>query len=374
VTPVPPDPRADPPALLAVPDKFRGTASAGQVCGAIARGAASQGWTARHVPLSDGGEGFLDTFGELGGRRETTEVEGPLGEPVPATWLLAGSLAVIEMAQASGLVLAGGAEGNDVMRASTRGTGELIVAAARAVSAGPGATVVVGLGGSATTDGGLGALTAVQAAGGLDGLGGVGGVTLIGACDVDIGFVEAAAEFAPQKGATEAQVAELGARLSALADRYRRDLGIDVRNVPGAGAAGGMGGAIVALGGRLRSGYQVVRELLHLDAVMGGSSLVVTGEGALDAMSFRGKVVGSVLADAAGLGVPALVVVGRATPDGWREAERHAGHVVSLVDRFGEDRALADTETCVEQAVGEYLDSSHRTAGHSPPDTGGSGK
>lgn len=368
MTPVPPDLRTDPPALLAVPDKFRGTASAGQVCGAIARGAASRGWTARHVPLSDGGEGFLDTFEELGGRRETTTVEGPLGGPVEATWLQAGGLAVIEMAQASGLALAGGAEGNDAMRASTRGTGELIVAAARAVSAGPDATVVVGLGGSATTDGGLGAVTAVQAAGGLD------DVALIGACDVDIGFVEAAAEFAPQKGATEGQVAELGARLSALADRYRRDLGVDVRDVPGAGAAGGMGGAIVVLGGRLRSGYQVVRELLDLDVVMGESSLVVTGEGALDAMSFRGKVVGSVLADAVGLGVPVLVVVGRATPDGWREAERHAGQVVSLTDRFGEDRALADTEACVQEAVGEYLDSHHRAAGHSPPDNGGAGK
>jgi glycerate 2-kinase len=347
---VPSDLRSDPPALLAVPDKFRGTASAGQVCGAIVRAAASHGWTAHHVPLSDGGEGFLDTFEELGGRRETTEVEGPLGRPVPATWLHAGSLAVIEMAQASGLVLAGGAEGNDVMRASTRGTGELIVAAARAVSASPGATVVVGLGGSATTDGGLGAVTAVQAARGL------GGVSLIGACDVDIGFVEAAAEFAPQKGATEEQVAELGARLSALADGYRRDLGVDVRDVPGAGAAGGMGGAIVALGGRLRSGYQVVKELLDLDVVMGRTSLVVTGEGALDAMSFRGKVVGSVLADAESLGVPALVVVGRSTADGLRQAHQHAGHVVSLTDRFGEGRALTDTGACIEEAVGEYLD------------------
>ncbi len=350
MTPVPPDPRADPPALLAVPDKFRGTASAGQVCGAIARATVSHGWAARRVPLSDGGEGFLDTFEELGGRRETTRVEGPLGRPVPATWLHAGSLAVVEMAQASGLALVGGAEGNDAMRASTRGTGELMVAAARAVSGRPGATVVVGLGGSATTDGGLGALTAVQAAGGL------GEVALVGACDVDIGFVEAAAEFGPQKGATGAEVAELATRLSALADRYRRDLGVDVGDVPGAGAAGGLGGAIVALGGRLRSGYQVVKELLGVDVVMGQTSLVVTGEGALDAMSFRGKVVGSVLADAAGLGVPALVVVGRATPGGREEAERQAGHVVSLTDRFGSGRALTDTEACVEEAVGEYLD------------------
>ena len=122
---------------------------------------------------------------------------------------------------------------------------------------------MVGLGGSATTDGGLGALTAVREAGGL------GGVELVGACDVDIGFVEAAREFAPQKGATGAQVVELEDRLRSLAERYRRELGVDVLDVPGAGAAGGMGGAIVALGGRLRSGFQVVEEALDLDSVMG---------------------------------------------------------------------------------------------------------
>ncbi len=366
---------ADVPLVLAVPDKFRGTATAGEVCEAIARGASARGWSTRAVPLSDGGEGFLDTFAELGGDRVTTVVEGPLGAPVEATWLSADGVAVIEMARASGLALAGGAEGNDVMGASTRGTGQLVVAASRAVaSAGsadaagttdPGpagdaspatpprsgrrGTVVVGLGGSATTDGGLGALTAVREAGGL------GGAELVGACDVDIGFVEAAREFAPQKGATGAQVVELEDRLRSLAERYRRELGVDVLDVPGAGAAGGMGGAIVALGGRLRSGYQVVEEALDLDSVMGQSSLVVTGEGSLDAMSFRGKVVGSVLAAAGRLGVPALVVAGRVSSEGWREAERRGAHVVSLSDRFGEDRSVSDTAVCVEKTVEEYL-------------------
>ena len=109
------------PLVLAVPDKFRGTATAGEVCEAIARGASARGWSTRAVPLSDGGEGFLDTFAELSGDRVTTVVEGPLGAPVEATWLSADGVAVIEMARASGLVLAGGAEGNDVMGASTRG-------------------------------------------------------------------------------------------------------------------------------------------------------------------------------------------------------------------------------------------------------------
>lgn len=335
------------PLLLAVPDKFRGTATAGQVSAAIARGASAQGWSTRQAPLSDGGEGFLDTFAELGGELVVTTVEGPLGSPVEATWLLAGDTAAIEMARASGLLLAGGATGNDVMGASTRGTGELMVTAARAV--GPGGTVVVGLGGSATTDGGLGALTVVQAAGGL------GGVSLIGACDVDIGFVEAAHEFAPQKGASEAQVRLLEDRLAEVAERYRRDLGVDVAAVPGTGAAGGMGGAIVALGGRLQSGYEVVSHLLGLQDVMVRSSLVVTGEGALDSMSFRGKVVGSVLVAAGQLGVPALVIAGRVSPEGWSGARRLGGHVVSLVDRFGVDRAGTDTTACVETVVGEYV-------------------
>ena len=134
------------------------------------------------------------------------------------------------------------------------------------------ATIVVGLGGSATTDGGAGALEVIEAAGGL------GDVELVGACDVDVGFVEAATRFGPQKGAGPDQIAELEARLESMARRYEDTYGVDVRSVEGAGAAGGFGGAIVALGGRLRSGYEVVADLLGLAELMRESRLVVTGE------------------------------------------------------------------------------------------------
>ena len=119
------------PTLLAAPDKFRGTITAAQAAEAIAAAGSARGWKVRQVPLSDGGEGFLDALSSLGGTRRQVEVEGPLGAPVTAQWLQVGNLAVIEMAQASGLMLAGGAQGNDAWSATTRGTGELIVAAAR---------------------------------------------------------------------------------------------------------------------------------------------------------------------------------------------------------------------------------------------------
>ena len=202
------------PAILAAPDKFRGTVTARQVAASVSRGASPLGWSVRELPLSDGGEGLLDALAGLGGTLESVEVAGPLGDPVEAVWLRIGNLAVVEMAQASGLALVGGAEGNDALRATTRGTGQLITAAAHALAADSGGTIVVGLGGSATTDGGLGALEVIEAAGGL------GSVELVGACDVGVGFIEAAARFGPQKGATPDQVVELEARLEAVARRY----------------------------------------------------------------------------------------------------------------------------------------------------------
>ena len=363
------------PTLLAAPDKFRGTVTAQQVAASISRAASPLGWSVRQLPLADGGEGLLDVLVGLGGALESVEVEGPLGDPVDAVWLRKGDLAVVEMAQASGLALVGGAAGNDAVRATTRGTGQLLLAAARGLSQGrssaPGrppegperedrgtaATVVVGLGGSATTDGGLGALEVIEAAGGL------GPVALVGACDVGVGFVEAASRFGPQKGATPAQVVELEARLEATAEQYEDRYGIDVRSIDGAGAAGGLGGAIVALGGRLRSGYEVVTEVLGFRDLLEHSQLVVTGEGALDATSLMGKVVGSVLADASEADVPVLVVAGRASPETVAEVEGSGATVVSLSERFGAERALADTARCIEQAVVEYLAGGGRRIG-----------
>ncbi|HEV3280967.1 MAG TPA: glycerate kinase [Acidimicrobiales bacterium] len=340
--------------VLAAPDKFRGTVTARQAAEAIAHGCPAS-WSVKQIPLSDGGEGLLEVLGVLGGERERTEVEGPLGEPVVAEWLLAGRVAVVEMARASGLLLAGGAEGNDAVAATTRGTGELIHAAALALDhPPPGADrgrVIVGLGGSATTDGGLGALRAVEEAGGL------GTVELVGACDVNVGFFEAVTRFARQKGATDEQMDELAARFDSVAGLYRRDYGLEVGEVAGAGAAGGLGAAIVALGGSLRSGYEVVTELLAFRPTLAASSVVVTGEGALDATSFAGKAVGSVVLDAADVGVPCLVVAGRTTDEAVEMAVSHGARVVSLSRRYGDERARSDTARCIAAAVSEYLES-----------------
>ena len=218
------------PRCLAAPDKFRGTVTAGEVAASIARGASPLGWSVHEVPLSDGGEGLLEALAGLDGTIEGIEVEGPLGPPVDAAWLRIGNLAVVEMAQASGLALAGGAEGKRSRGCRpTAGTGQLIMAAARALadrsgspgppvgaaeagrSGGSGRTIVVGLGGSATTDGGAGAVEFIEEAGGL------GDVALVGACDVDVGFVEAAERFGPQKGAGPDQIAVLKHRLEAVA-------------------------------------------------------------------------------------------------------------------------------------------------------------
>ncbi len=287
-------------------------------------------------------------------------VTGPLGPPVTAAWLRGPDRCVIEMAQASGLALAGGPSGNRPMEATTRGTGQLLVAAARALSAagstsGPDRSppvIIVGLGGSATTDGGLGALEVVEDAVGL------GQVELVAACDVEVGFLDAARVFAPQKGATPEQVSELTERLDRLADQYEERFGVDVRDLPGAGAAGGLGGAVVALGGRLEPGYRVVAELVGLGRVLQQADLVITGEGALDATSFTGKVVGGVLGDASAIGVPVLVIVGRATADAVDLAGGSGARVISLTDRFGEARAHRDTVGCMEEAVTRALEAS----------------
>ena len=320
----------------------------------MARGAAALGWSVRQVPLSDGGEGLLDALAGPDDVRERVEVEGPLGRPVTAEWLRIGDVAVVEMAQASGLALAGGAEGNDPMGATTRGTGQLIVAAARRIAGMPArrhaGTVVVGLGGSATTDGGLGALSAIEEAGGL------GDVELVGACDVVVGFLQAPSRFGPQKGADPAQVRELEGRLDDLARTLEGRYGVDVRDVAGTGAAGGLGGAIVALGGRLRSGYEVVSELVGLSAALSSSQMVMTGEGAFDATSLLGKVVGSVLGEATRVGDSGSGHRRPGDPRGRRGGPCR-GRIGGVVDRAVRSRngPVGDTTRCIEQAVAECL-------------------
>jgi glycerate 2-kinase len=325
--------------VVAAPDKLRGTATAAEAAAAVARAARSAGWRCDEVPVADGGEGTLDA---LGGPNRTAVVTGPLGDPVEAPWRLSRDRAVVEMARASGLALVGGADGNDAVAASTSGTGELI---ATAVEKGA-RHVIVGMGGSATTDGGLGALRS------LEPLKRLAGVELVVACDVRTTFLDAATVFAPQKGATPAQVELLRRRLERLAQLYAEEYGCDVLDVAGAGAAGGLAGGLLCAGARLVEGFDVVADELELADRVEEADLVVTAEGFLDEQSFEGKVVGGVAEMAAAADVPCLAVVGEVVegvdlPDGLE--------VVSLVDRFGEDRARADTAGCIEEVVAERL-------------------
>jgi glycerate kinase len=308
--------------LLAAPDKFRGTLTAREAAAAIAAGAERAGWTADELPLADGGEGTLDV---LGGWNRRTLVTGPLDRPVEAAWRLeADGTALIEAAQACGLTLAGGPEENDPLRATSRGVGELI---ATALAEGA-SRVVVCVGGVASTDGGVGAVSALPPK--------LPPIDV--ACDVEARFLDAADVFAPQKGATPEQVRILRERLARL----------DVPDLPGAGAAGGLAGGLAALGARLLPGFDLVAERLGLREHLAEADLVVTGEGLVDATSLTGKVVGRVLDRARAVQIETLVVAGDVAPGSPIDA-------ISLVARYGPERALTEPADCVTEAVATAL-------------------
>jgi glycerate 2-kinase len=344
------------PVAVVCPDKFRGSLTAPEAAAALARGLERAGFDdVRRVPLADGGDGTLDVLlGVRGGSRRTVRVTGPLGDPVDAAYgVLPDGTAVIEMAAASGLALVAGR--NDPLAASTRGTGELIAAAARAGAR----RVLVCLGGSATTDGGLGAVTALNWS--------LAGLEVTVACDVTTPFLAAAEEFAPQKGATRAQVALLARRLARVAEEYRTRRGVDVTQIVGAGAAGGLAGGLAALGATLAPGFEVVAAAAGLADALDGADLVVTGEGRFDASSLRGKVVGGVLDWAAEVGVArTAVVAGQVGPElRARGAVPGDPLVLALTDRVwqaGEAFTLAATlaeEAAVEAgrwALGEPVE------------------
>ncbi len=323
--------------VVAAVDKFRGTASAAEVAAAIGHACWEHGHDCVEVPLADGGEGLLEV---LGGANRTSIVTGPLGEPVEARWRLRRGTAVIEMALASGLVLAGGAERNDPLEATTYGTGELIDAALTAGAK----RIIVGLGGSATTDGGLGALRAIRSPARLK------GIELLVACDVTTRFTDAARVFGPQKGATPAQIELLTRRLEQLSQRFEHDHGVDVTTIDGSGAAGGIAGALAAVGGRLVPGFELVADEVDLYDDLDGADLVITGEGHLDEQSFGGKVVGGVVGIAAEHEVPVVAIVGVADDD-----VRDRLPVYVLADRFGPERSMREPLWCVEQITAEVL-------------------
>ena len=312
--------------VVIAPDKFKGTATAGVMARAVAERLWELGHDTVEVPMADGGEGFLDV---LGGANRADTVTGPLGRPVEAAWRLSRQLAVIEAASAAGLQLAGGADANRPVDATTAGVGELI---GLAVESGA-RRVLVGVGGSATTDGGLGALQALHPPHRLR------AIELVVACDVRTRFTAAAGTYGPQKGASGAQVELLRRRLERMAQVFRDESGIDVESLEGSGAAGGLAGGLASVGAQLIPGFDLVADELGLDERLEGADLVVTGEGFLDEESFEGKVVGGVAEMAAELGVPCLAVVGEvldpvpALPDGLT--------VVSLTERVGAEEARA---------------------------------
>jgi glycerate 2-kinase len=282
--------------VLVAPDSFKGTFRAPEVAGAIAAGLRGAGRDARELPVADGGEGTMDALvGALGGELREVTAPDPLGRPVEARFaLLPDGSAVVETAQASGLGLVSEDE-RDPWAASTRGTGELIAAAAEAGAE----RVLVTVGGSATTDGGAGALEALAEAGlrpELDVL-----------CDVRTPFELAPSVFGPQKGADPAMVERLEERLTKLAGSFERD----PRGEPMTGAAGGLsGGLFGALGARLVPGAAYVLDAIGFDSAMRESAFVVTGEGRLDAQTLQGKVVGEVATRCRQRGVTCHAIVG----------------------------------------------------------------
>jgi glycerate 2-kinase len=282
--------------VVVAPDSFKGTFSAREVAHAIAEGLREGGLEAEELPIGDGGEGTMDALvATLGGELHEVTVSNPLGRPVKASFaVLPDGRAVVEMAQASGLALVKEDE-RDAWTASTRGTGELIVAAVEAGAS----EVLVTVGGSATTDGGAGALEALDEA----------GVTpkLEVLCDVRSAFEEAPRVFGPQKGADARTIKRLERRLDKLAANAPRD----PRGVKMTGAAGGLSGGLYAYrGARLVPGAAYLLDTVGFDERMRAARFVVTGEGRLDHQTLAGKAAGEVATRCRQSGVACHAVVG----------------------------------------------------------------
>jgi glycerate 2-kinase len=282
---------------LVAPDDFKGTFTAPQVTAAIARGLRTAGVEADELPIADGGDGTIDALmAALGGELRTVRVADPLGRPVDAEWamLADGQTAVVEMARASGLARVAEDE-RDPWAASTRGTGELIVAAARAGAR----KVLVAVGGSATTDGGAGALEALREAR-VD-------VPITVICDVRVPFEDCARVFGPQKGADPDTIERLTRRLSALAEAAPRD----PRGRPMSGAAGGLSGGLWAYcGAELVDGARFVLDAVAFDERLRAAAVAVSGEGKLDEQTLTGKAVAEVARRCRAAGRPLHAIVG----------------------------------------------------------------
>ncbi|MBO1417591.1 glycerate kinase [Streptomyces sp. FH025] len=378
---MPPTPRQG--HVVVAPDKFKGTLEGAEAAARIAAGIrrAAPGTEVRELPVADGGEGTLAAALAAGFTRVPAKVAGPTGLPVEAALAVSGDTAVVELAQAAGLArLPGGRTAP--LAASSYGVGQLI---RRAVSLGA-KRIVLGLGGSACTDGGAGM---VQALGvslrDADGTelppGGAAlrrlaridpgrlaelltGVELVVACDVDnplLGPRGAAAVYGPQKGADADDLMVLEEGLTRFADQVAAVTGRDVRESPGAGAAGGVGFAALALlGASMRPGIELLLELLGFDEAVHGARLVVTGEGCLDAQTLHGKAPAGVAAAAARAGVRVAAVAGRLelSESQWRAAGFTAAIALTdLAERPGDSltRAAELAEVAGERLAEELL-------------------
>jgi glycerate 2-kinase len=362
--------------IVVAPDSFKGTLTAAEAADAVARGLLRGHPDAEVLtrPMADGGEGTVAAALRAGARPVTTTVSGPDGRPVRATSAVDGTTAVVELAAAAGLGLL---ERPAPMTATTRGVGELLLAALDAGAR----RVVLGLGGSATTDAGAGLLQALgvrllDAAGRDVPPGGAGlavldridvgtrdprlrEVTVSVATDVDnplTGPDGAAAVYGPQKGATPEQVAELDAALVRFAAVVRRDLGIDLEGRPAMGAAGGTAAGVAAvLTCTVGSGAELVADLVGLDAALAGADLAVTGEGSLDAQSLRGKAPAVVAARARAAGVPCVGLAGRVAlgPGELAAAGLTAAHALTEVADLA--RCLAEPAAVLEELAARVL-------------------
>lgn len=320
--------------IILIPDSFKGTMSSKEICDIMAEQIQKHEPEASliSIPVADGGEGSVDAFlAAMGGEKVYCTVSGPYMEPVMAFYgLLPGEIAVVEMAAAAGLPLVG--ENRKADQTTTYGVGQLI---AHAVQSGA-KKLIIGLGGSATNDGGTGAAAALgvrfydQEGKSFIPVGStlkeimridtqalmpeLKEIPCIAMCDIDnplCGPNGAAAVFGPQKGADEEMVKRLDEGLRHLADLIRRDLGVEILDLPGAGAAGGMGGGMVAfLGARLEMGIETVLDVVQFDTLAEEADLVLTGEGKIDAQSLRGKVVIGVARRTKKHDIPLVAIVG----------------------------------------------------------------
>jgi glycerate 2-kinase len=338
--------------VLVAPDCYGGSLSAMEAAAAITTGWSRSRPGDRFIvaPQSDGGSGFVEVLAGRLGQKRRLRVSGPLHTMVDAEWVFdrGSATAYLECAQACGLALLGGPPTpQTAMAAHSMGVGQLIAEALRTGAR----RIVVGLGGSACTDGGQGMVAEL---GGLEAARQqLADIELIAASDTEyplVGPWGAARVFGPQKGADTATVAVLEVRLQAWALALEAVAGRDVSAEPGAAAAGGIGAALFALGGRCESGAEIIAEHTHLADDLEVAELIVTGEGRFDEQSLHGKVVGSLAGKARPLGIPVIVLAGQV--DLEKSAVRSAGIMaaLSIADHAGSVRlALADA---VNQLMG----------------------